>query len=102
MDETVHFLEVLGRDPLGQVEPAVLARAGGHLPSDLGGQVLRVEGLDRADAALAGDEPLPDRLDADAERAGDAHAGHDDAPHLGHSCDPSAAPLAQAAFCFSM
>jgi hypothetical protein len=51
----------------------------GDLAGDLGGQVLHVEGLDGGDAALAVGQAAPDPLDPEAERAGDAHAGDDDA-----------------------
>jgi hypothetical protein len=99
VDELVHLLLVFERDPLVDVEPPVGARAGRHLTGDGAGEVLGVERLDRADAGPAFDQPPPDRLGAYAERARDAHAGHDDAALERRHGE---AGQDQPAFCFSM
>ena len=74
MDEAVHLLLVLDRDPLGDVELAVGLGAGRHLAGDLAGRSLVSKDWIAPIPHLAVDQPAPDMLDADAERAGDAHA----------------------------
>ncbi len=84
-DELVHLALLLGRDPVVGIEGAGRGLAARHLAGDLRRQVGDVERLDRADARLALDEPLPDALGADAEWRDEAESGDDDPPHV--SCD---------------
>ena len=86
MDEPVHLLLVLNRDPFGDVEPPVGLAAMRDLARDLAGQVLHIEGLNRGDARFAVDQPLPYMRHADAEWTGDAHARHHHAPRSGARC----------------
>jgi hypothetical protein len=48
---------------------------------DPGRQVVGLEDIDLADAALAGDQPAPSHLDATPERRDQAEAGHHDTSH---------------------
>ena len=105
LDEAVHLLLVLDRDPLGDVELALgLAGPAGSARRSSHGRSVDVEGLDGADAGFAVEQALPDMLHAQAERAGDAHAGDHHTPHRCHPCRRcrSRRRRLQAAFCFSM
>src|SRR5690606_24324991 len=76
MDEGIHLLDVLRRDPAAGVE--VL-----HLARDPGGEGGRVEMGDRADPRTPGNDAVPARGQVVAERRQDADAGDGDAA-LGH------------------
>ena len=82
-DELVHLALVLGRDPVVGVEEARRrSRRAAPAPAILAGRSETSKRLDRADARLAGDQPLPVVLGADAERRDQADAGDDDASHV--------------------
>src|SRR2546430_63119 len=81
MDEPVHLLLVLHRDPFPDIQPPLGPYAGGHLARHLAGQILGVEGLDRPNARFAVDQASPDMLDPDPEGTGNPHARHHYAPH---------------------
>ena len=53
----------------------------GHDAADLRRQIARPSLGQAAEARSPGDQPLPDRLDADAERRHESHAGDDDPLH---------------------
>src|SRR5690606_8891895 len=76
VDEGVHLLDVLRRDPLRRVE--ALDRAG-----NARGECGRVEMGDRADPGAAVDDAVPARGQVIAERRQDADSGDGDAA-LGH------------------
>src|SRR3984957_12250185 len=98
VDEPVHLLLVLHRDPLADVKPALGLHAGRHLASHLAWQVLGVECLNRPNTRFAVDQASPDMLDPEPEGTGNPHARHH---HTPHRFGPSRAGR-QAAFCFSM
>ena len=82
-DELVHATLVFRRHPIVGVEQPGGTVAPRHLRGNPRGQVRNVEGLDRANPRFARQEAGPDIFEPDAERAHQAHAGDDDAPHRG-------------------
>ena len=105
MDEAIHLLLVLVRDPLVEIEPPLILRTGGNLAGHLGRQVLRVESLDGADSP---DSELVSRFQTFSTPSPSGHAIPMPVtttrrfsaiqPFLAH---PSG-ETPQAAFCFSM
>src|SRR3546814_10522805 len=65
VDEGIHLLDVLRRDPLGGIEAL-------HLSRDAGGEGRCVEMRDRADPGAAVDDAVPARRQAVADRGQDA------------------------------
>src|ERR1700691_3052202 len=81
MDETVHLLLVLDRDPFADVEFSVSLDARGNLTGDLARQIIDARPLDRGDARFGVQQAPPHVLNAKPERTDDPHAGHNHTAH---------------------
>lgn len=77
-DEGIHFLQFLALDPVFRTKAAFLARRR-QLPGDARRQVGGRETVQHADAAVAGQQPLPGALGANCQRGQHADAGDDHA-----------------------
>src|SRR5215203_4224366 len=95
-DERIDLALLLRLHPLVGIEAAVGAVAARDLAGDPAGEVGGLEALDLRAAAFTGEEPLPARLGAAAERRDHSDARDDDPPHrttlIGPSGDADAGP----------
>ena len=81
-DEIVDLALLLGRHPLIGIVAAVGPVAARNDAGDLGGQIGDVEALDLARAAFAGEQSMPARIHAAAERRHHSYARDDDTSHI--------------------
>src|ERR1700723_804420 len=101
VDEAIHLLDFLDRDPFGQVKFPLSDGTRRHLAGNFGRQLRGVEGLNGADPGLSVDHPLPDMFAPTPQRADDSHTCHDNTAHA-NSLDGFRKSKDYSAFCFSI